>query len=84
MQRLDALTHLLGGLVGEGDSQYLVRRGVAVADEIRDAVGDDACLAGAGARENQQRPIEMERGFALFRVQLVEEVHWGKNVQYTG
>ena len=54
-QRLDARAHFLRGLVGERDRQDFVRLGVAVADEVRDAAGDDARLAGAGAGEDQQR-----------------------------
>ena len=74
-QRLDALPHLLGRLVGEGDRDHLAGVRVAVADEVRDAVGDDARLAGPGAGEDQQRAVHLEHGLALFGVQLVEEVH---------
>ena len=43
--------------------------GVAVADEIRDAARDDARLAGSGAREDQQRSLDVQNRFALFRVE---------------
>ena len=56
-QRADALAHLLGGLVGEGDRQHLARAREAAADQVRDAVRDDAGLAGPRAREDQQGPV---------------------------
>ena len=36
--RFDALPHLAGGFIGEGDREHFVRRGMSVADEIRDAI----------------------------------------------
>ena len=56
-QRLDARAHFFRGLVGEGDGEHFVRLRVAVADEVGDAAGDDARLAGAGAGQDQQRPL---------------------------
>ena len=82
-QRRDPLAHLLRRLVGEGDREHLIGLGMPVADEVGDPVGDDARLAGARAGENQQRPVEMQRRFALFGIQLVEEVHGGGDGQYT-
>ena len=80
-QRLDARAHLLGRLVGERDREDFVRLGVAVADEVGDAAGDDARLAGPGAGEDQQRPVDVQDGLALFGVEGVEELHrargWG-------
>ena len=70
-QRLDAAAHLLGRLVGEGDRKDFVRLGVAVADEVRDAAGDDARLAGPGAGQDQQRPADVQDRFALFGVEGV-------------
>ena len=43
---------------------------VTVADEVRDAVRDDARLARAGAGENQQRPVEVQHRFALLGVEF--------------
>ena len=48
---------------------------VAVADEVGDAAGDDARLAGSRAGEDQQRPVDVQDGFALFGVEGVEELH---------
>jgi hypothetical protein len=74
-ERLDPLAHLLRRLVGERDREHLVRLRVAVADEVGDAIRDDARLARAGAGKDEQRPITMQHRFALFRVQFVEEIH---------
>ena len=76
-QRLDARAHLLGRLVGERDGEHFVGLRVAVADEVRDAAGDDAGLARPGAGEDQQRPVDVEDRVALFGVQGVEELHQG-------
>ena len=74
-QPRDALAHLVGRLVREGDGKDVARLGEPVADQVRDAVGDRACLPGPGARENEQRALGMEHGFALGVVECVEEVH---------
>src|SRR5687768_8499642 len=76
-QPLDALTHLARRLVGEGDGQNLIRLGVAVADEVRDAVGNDARLARTRAGEDQQRSRIVQHRLTLLRVQFVEELHGG-------
>jgi hypothetical protein len=44
-----------------------VRLRVAVADQVRDAAGNDARLAGSGAGEDQQRSAEVQDRFALLR-----------------
>ena len=77
--RFDALAHLAGGFVGERDREHLVRRRMAVADEVRDAVRDDARLPRARARQNQQRPIDAEHRFTLFRIEIFEEGHCGED-----
>ena len=74
------VAHFLGGLVGERDGEDFVRLGVAVADEIRDAAGDDARLARAGAGEDEQRPVDVQDRFALFGIQGVEELHRAEGV----
>ena len=70
----DALGHLLGGLVGEGDGEDGVGRDAALLNEIGDAVGDDAGLAGAGAGEQEHGAIDGEDAFALLRIHVGEEV----------
>ena len=76
-QALDPASHLLGGLVREGDRQHLVGLRVAVTDEIGRAIGDDARLARAGAGQDQQRALAVQHGALLFGIELVEEGHRG-------
>ena len=49
-QLLDALAHLAGGLVGEGDGEDLLGRDAAGADQVRDAVHQHARLAASRRR----------------------------------
>ena len=44
-ERLDARAHLFRGLVRKRDREHFVRLGVSIADEVRDAAGDDTRLA---------------------------------------
>ena len=73
-QRRGPLLHLAGGLVGERDRQNAAGRR-AVADQLGDAIRDDARLAGAGAGQHQQRPAERVHRFALRGVQIVRHGH---------
>ena len=50
---LDTASHFRSGLVGEGDRQDPVRRGLPRFDEPSDSVGQNPCLTAAGTRENQ-------------------------------
>jgi hypothetical protein len=52
-----------------------MRLRMAVADEVGDAARDDACLAGPGACQDQQRPLDVEDRLALLRIEGLEEVH---------
>jgi hypothetical protein len=52
----DALLHLARRLVGEGDGEDLRGEGAAGRDEMGDAGGQHAGLAGAGAGEHQHGP----------------------------
>ena len=61
-----------GGFVGEGDGEDGVGRDAALLNEIRDAMRDDAGLAGAGAGEQKHRAVDGFDGFALLRIQFVE------------
>ena len=76
-QLIDALGHLAGGLVGEGDGEDGVGRDAFLADEPGDAVGDDAGFARSGAGKDEQRTFGgFDRG-ALFGIQIVEELLQG-------
>jgi hypothetical protein len=74
-QPLDAGAHFLGRLVREGDREHLARPRVSLANEVSDAMDDDARLAGAGAGQDEQRTVHVEHGLALLGVQLGEMVH---------
>ena len=64
-----ALLHLVGRLVGEGDGQDSLGAD-AVADQLGDAVGDDAGLAGSRPGQHQQRPGERVDGVVLGGIQV--------------
>ena len=65
---IDALGHLAGGLVGEGQGDDAAR-GDAPLDEPGDALRDDARLARAGAGQDQERTDVMFDRAALRGVQ---------------
>ena len=69
---VDALAHLARRLVGEGDRQDAPGIG-AGGHQPRDAVGDDARLARAGARDDQQRPARVQDRLALRGVELARQ-----------
>jgi hypothetical protein len=73
-QHLDALAHLLRGLVRERDREDLVGACHARAFEVGDPVREHARLAGSGAGEDQQRPLTMRHGVALGRIEPAEQV----------
>jgi hypothetical protein len=68
-QPLHALAHFVGGLVRERDGEDLVRRDAAFGDEVRDPVRNDARLPGPGAGQDEQRPVLVEYGFTLRRIE---------------
>ncbi len=72
-QAVDALAHLCGGFIGEGDGQNGIGCDALFADEPGDAAGDDAGFAGAGAGQNEQGAFGGLNGGALFGVQAFGE-----------
>ena len=70
---LHVCQHFARRLVGEGHSQHVLWRGAERVDGIGDAVGQDACLAGAGAGEYQHRAGWCADRLTLRRVQPVEQ-----------
>ena len=74
---VDALGHFGGGFVGEGDGEDGVGGDAALFDEIGDAVGDDAGLAGAGTGEQEDGTVDSLNAFALLRVHVVEKAGHG-------
>ena len=71
-QGAQALAHLCRGLVGEGDGQDLPGTNALVGDHVGDAHGQHAGLAGAGARQDQQRAMGALDGLALGGVEAVQ------------
>ena len=66
------LAHLGSGLVGEGDGEDLPGRRQVLLDDVGDAVGQHAGLAGAGAGQHQQRALGGDDGLALGVVQRID------------
>ncbi len=64
----DAVLHFARRLVGEGDGQYLAGPGAAGGENVRDAHGEHAGLAGAGAGEHQHRAVQRLDGEPLFGI----------------
>ena len=71
-QLLHALAHLSGGLVREGDGQDALGRDPAGTDQVGDPVGQDARLAAARPRQDQQRTLRGLDGSALLGVQPLQ------------
>jgi hypothetical protein len=72
-QLFDTLGHFAGGLVREGDGEDGVGRDVLLLDEPGDAVGNDACFAGASAGEDEQWALRGLDGSALFGIEMGEK-----------
>ena len=76
---LEPLAHLPRRLVRERDREDLVRLHAARADEVRDAIGEDARLPGAGAGDDEERPLGRENGLALGLVEVGEVALGGRD-----
>ena len=72
-QQLDALAHLLRGLVGEGDGQQLARARAPGLHEPRDPVGEHPRLARAGTGQDEQRAVAVGHGVALGCIEALQE-----------
>ena len=64
-QRLDTFTHFGGSLVGEGDGENLAGGRAVGCEQVGDAVGEHAGLAGACARDDEQGRAGVQHGFFL-------------------
>ena len=80
-QRLDALAHLGGRLVGEGDRDDARRIDPPLLDQPADAVGDHPRLAGAGAGEHELGPVAVGDGGDLLRVEGLLEIHVARRLR---
>ena len=65
----DAMLHLARRLVGEGDGEDFARAGAAEAENMGDAHGEHASLAGAGAGQHQHRAVERLDREPLLRIE---------------
>ena len=70
-QTREPRAHLARRLVRERDREDAVRRDARLGHEVRDAIGDDARLSAARAREDEERPVDVRDGFRLRRIQSV-------------
>ncbi len=68
----NALAHLACRLVGEGDGEDFEGPRPARGEDVGDARGQNPGLAGAGAGEDEHRPVDSLDRLALFRVEPVE------------
>ena len=64
-QRLDTFTHFGGSLVGEGDGENLAGGRAVGCEQVGDAVGQHAGLAGARTRDDEQGRAGVQHGFFL-------------------
>ena len=66
----DADFHLARGLVGEGDGEDFRRPRPPEVEDVRNPRGEHARLAGAGARQHQDGPVQRFHRLALLGVQV--------------
>ena len=66
---VDARAHFFGGFVGEGDRHDVARGGESVVQQMDNARGEDAGLAGARAGDNQHARRIGRHRLLLFRIQ---------------
>ena len=71
---LEPLAHLGRGLVGERDRKDLVRFHAVRADQVRDAVREDAGLARPRPGDDEERPVHVEHGLPLGRIEACEQL----------
>ena len=64
-QCLDTFTHFGSSLVGEGDGENLAGGRAVGCEQVGDAVGEHAGLAGACARDDEQGRAGVQHGFFL-------------------
>ncbi len=64
--------HLTGGFVGEGDRQNVVGAHPQIANQVGDAVGQDARLAGTGAGKHDDGAQSGGDGLLLLHVETCQ------------
>ena len=75
----DAILHLAGGFVGEGEPENIFAGEIWIGfEQSANALGDDARLAGSGARDDEQGPFAVLDGGALLVVQAESFLRFGR------
>ena len=74
-QLVDALAHLVRGLVREGDAQDVPGQDADVVHKVREPVGEGSRLAGPGARDDADVPFGRGDRLPLLFVEAFEQVH---------
>ena len=80
-QVADALLHLARGLVGEGHREDLAAARAARRHDVGDARRQHARLAGAGASQHEQRPVERLDRLTLLGIEPFEIGRGGRRSQ---
>ena len=71
---VDTVAHLARRLVGKGKRENVLRRNPDVADQVRDAEGNDARLARTRARKHHHGAFGGKHGLALNVVEFPEKI----------
>jgi hypothetical protein len=72
-QALDSVAHLARGLVGERDREDLLGQDAAFLNEVGDAMGEDACLAGPWTGYDEDRSVDRLDGESLVGIEPLEQ-----------
>ena len=78
-ERLDALAHLLRGLVGERDREDLAGTRPLRVHQVGDPVGQHARLARAGAGQDERVLARQRHGRLLFGIEIAQERRRGRD-----
>jgi hypothetical protein len=70
---IDPDLHLIGRLVRKGQREDLGRFGPSRRDQPRDSPGDDLCLAGTCAGDDEQRPLPVRDRAQLLRIETAKQ-----------
>ncbi len=81
---LHPLAHFASRLVGERNGQNALWIDTVLFDQPGDACGKHSRLAGAGAREHQQRTFEVQHGLALSRIEPGQQRVFGTRKRHPG
>ena len=83
-QKSHAGFHFTGGFVGEGNREDVVGRHTGLADQVGDAVGEDAGFTRTRTCQDESLPGGGGDGEALLGVETGENIHSGRIVPPPG